>query len=347
MLEQTGHCSDETGGHCGFGQPVLLHERLQQGAPGHQEWRGSVRDHLRGGRGPALPGRAVLPATYNDIEVYVDPISLVVRKSGVVTVCNDVAPPRYLIGGKWFCAYPALRDCGSPDEIPLEPIKVGDIPTLGQGLGQSIYSRTQMESFAKFADSQGTRKVFLAESAHLNFANRRDGQWGLSLTDVATEAIVDAVGFSLIPLYRFLGPVAATVIMVLFLVSLVKTILDVIIRTYFLYRAKGPGLWLFTALWAVPFQVAISPLRWAANAADKVTSRVTKEMERTVNKEVARRQAGGGHDVEEGLGVSLNASSQAYPALSGWPQYDPATRPCLWTDSTTDHSSVPVDRNAI
>ena len=128
--------------------------------------------------------------------------------------------------------------------------------------------------------------------------------------------------------------------------TIVKTILDVIIRIYFLYRAKGPGLWLFTAFWAVPFQVAISPLRWAASAADRVTNRVTIEMERKANKEVARRQAGG-HDVEEGLGAPLTASSQAYPALSGWPQYDSATRPCLWTDSTTDHPAVPVDRNAI
>jgi hypothetical protein len=50
-------------------------------------------------------------------------------------------------------AYPALRDCVPPDEIPLDPVKINNVPLLGQGLGQSIYSRNQMESFVQSADA--------------------------------------------------------------------------------------------------------------------------------------------------------------------------------------------------
>ena len=40
---------------------------------------------------------------------------------------------------------------------------------------------------------------------------------------------MDAVGTSLIPLYRFLGPIAVIVILVLFVTGVVKTVLDVVI----------------------------------------------------------------------------------------------------------------------
>jgi hypothetical protein len=89
---------------------------------------------------------------------------------------------------------------------------------------------------------------------HIASGNRRDGKWGLGLTDVAMETIVDAVGTSLIPLYRFLGPIAVTVIRALFVIGIVKTILDVIIRIVLLYKVRGPGWWLLTAVWPSHFR---------------------------------------------------------------------------------------------
>jgi hypothetical protein len=285
----------------------------------------------------------------------VDPISLVIRKSGVVTICNDVAPPRYLIGGKWFCAYPSLRDCSDPEDIPLDPVRINDVPLLGQGLGQSIYSRVQMESFAQFADSQGTRRAFLAETAQIAFGNRRDGQWGLGLTDVAMDHIVDTVGSSLIPLYRFVGPFAVTIMLGMFVLGIVKTIIDVIIRTVMIYKVRGPGWWLATAMWAVPFQVAMTPLRWITNTADDVTERVNIEMERTaITEELRRVRRQEEMDTEAPILLQENDSeTHVYPSLRhsplGWRRQLAASsghaRPYLWNQPLQDPPSAPSGHN--
>ena len=39
------------------------------------------------------------------------------------------------------------------------------------------------EDFARFQDSQNTRKAYLAEAAELAYLGRSGGEWGLGLTD--------------------------------------------------------------------------------------------------------------------------------------------------------------------
>ncbi len=49
-----------------------------------------------------------IPVTFNDTEVFVDPISLVIKTAAAPVRCNDIAPPRWRLGGKWYCSFPAL-----------------------------------------------------------------------------------------------------------------------------------------------------------------------------------------------------------------------------------------------
>jgi hypothetical protein len=42
-----------------------------------------------------------------------------------------------------------------------------------------------------------------------------------------------------------------------------------IVHACTIYRARGMGLWLLGAFWSLPFQLIISPVRWA-NEADRV-----------------------------------------------------------------------------
>jgi hypothetical protein len=42
-----------------------------------------------------------IPVTFNDTEVFVDPISLVIKTTAAPVKCNDIAPPRWKLGGKW------------------------------------------------------------------------------------------------------------------------------------------------------------------------------------------------------------------------------------------------------
>ncbi len=41
-----------------------------------------------------------IPVTVNGTDAFVDPISYVIKSAGSPIHCNDVAPPRYKVGGK-------------------------------------------------------------------------------------------------------------------------------------------------------------------------------------------------------------------------------------------------------
>jgi hypothetical protein len=101
--------------------------------------------------------------------VFVDPTSFVIKAAAVPVRCNDVAPPRWRLNGRWYCTFPEIRDCAELGRIPMKPIGINDIKVMNLGLGRSIYSPVQLEEFACFQESQGTRCAFLAESAERAF----------------------------------------------------------------------------------------------------------------------------------------------------------------------------------
>jgi hypothetical protein len=43
-------------------------------------------------------------------------------------------------------------------------VQIDDDDLLDLGLGQSIYSKAQLEEFLKFLDSQGTQRAYLMET---------------------------------------------------------------------------------------------------------------------------------------------------------------------------------------
>jgi hypothetical protein len=83
----------------------------------------------------------------------------------------------------------------------MRPIAIDDIKVMNLGLGRSIYSLAQLEEFARFQESQGTRRAFLAESAERAYNSRAGGQWSSGLSDLATKSLIDAVGYHLVPMY--------------------------------------------------------------------------------------------------------------------------------------------------
>ncbi len=102
-----------------------------------------------------------------------------------------------------------------------------------------------MEDFARFQDSQNTRKAYLAEAAELAYLGRSGGEWGLGLTELARDQIVNAVGYRLIPLYRLIGPTAVIVILVMFIVGMARMLIDILVRAIIIARVRGWGFWMF------------------------------------------------------------------------------------------------------
>ncbi len=81
-----------------------------------------------------------IPAILNGTKVFADPISFVIKATPALVRCNNIAPPRWRLNGRWYCAFPEIRDCAEPGRIPMEPIAIDNIKVMNLGLGRSIYS---------------------------------------------------------------------------------------------------------------------------------------------------------------------------------------------------------------
>jgi hypothetical protein len=219
-----------------------------------------------------------IPAILNGTNVFVDPISFVIKAAAAPVRCNDVAPPRWRLNGRWYCAFPEIRDCAEPGKIPMKPIAIDDVKVMDLGLGRSIYSPEQLEEFARFQESQGTRRAFLAESAERAYNTRVGGQWGSGLSDLATAHLIDAVGYHLVPMYRFIGPAATIALIVLFLVGIVRMLLDIVVRAVAIAKVRGCGWWLMGAFWGTLFQVAVAPVQWAMAKGHNIGKTVSYQM---------------------------------------------------------------------
>jgi hypothetical protein len=70
------------------------------------------------------------------------------------------SPPlaRYKLGRIWYCSYPELRECHDPAVLLVNEVKIEGLHMNDIGLGKSIYMKKQLEEFAPFQDSQGTKR---------------------------------------------------------------------------------------------------------------------------------------------------------------------------------------------
>jgi hypothetical protein len=171
-----------------------------------------------------------IPVVINGTEAFVDPISYVIKSAGAPIHCNDVAPPRYKVGGKWYYSYPQLKECHDPAMLPVDEVRIDPVEVNNIGLGKSIYTRKQLDEFAWFQDSQGTRKAYLAETAELAFRGRTgDGEWGLGLSTAAQSSIIDIVGASFFPLYSIVGPMVFFVSLMLLVWGVFRLMITVLI----------------------------------------------------------------------------------------------------------------------
>ncbi len=101
------------------------------------------------------------------------------------------------------------------------------------------------------------------------------------------------MGWSLVPLYRLTGPVTVFILIGFLFWSIVKVIVSVVVRACTIYRARGMGLWLLGAFWSLPFQLIISPVRWASEAASDVADRVAVDMEAQAHMDDEKRRVTG------------------------------------------------------
>jgi hypothetical protein len=143
-----------------------------------------------------------------------------------------------------------------------------------------------LDEFARFQDSQGTRKAYLAETAEMAYSGRNErGEWGLALSTTAQGSLIDIVGASFFPLYRVVGPMIFFLSLLLLVWGGLRLVVTILVRIIVIVRCKGYGLWVLTALWGTLFQLAISPFSCVDAAMEGVGVRVRQMMETEATRE--------------------------------------------------------------
>jgi hypothetical protein len=102
-----------------------------------------------------------IPAILNGTNVFADLISFVIKVTPALVRCNNIALPRWRLNGRWYCAFPEIRNCAEPGRIPMKPIAIDDIKVMNLGLGWSIYSPAQLETVPREPTTAGRRTVGL------------------------------------------------------------------------------------------------------------------------------------------------------------------------------------------
>lgn len=215
-----------------------------------------------------------IPATYLNKSVWVDPITYVIQKVPTVRICDDLTPPRYLIGKRWFCSYPNLVECKSPEEVAIQPIHIDDQQSVSSlHLGEGLYSLEQQAKFDYFVSVERARAAYLADTTHQAIQGAIEGglssgEWGSGLSQNAMAAVLDEVGGAFIPGYRFLGKPLLWLMFIIFVAGLVKLFLTVLIRVFYVVRIKGCGPWILAGFWGTLFNILLTPARLVGEAVD-------------------------------------------------------------------------------
>jgi hypothetical protein len=121
--------------------------------------------------GDQLYSTSEIPVMYNGSAVFVNPISYVINMCGSVVKCNEIAPPRFSIGGKWYCLIEGrgLSECHKLLSLPLSPVQIDQDPPQQWGLGRSIYSPKQLEAFFAFQQASVVRAAYITDASKLSF----------------------------------------------------------------------------------------------------------------------------------------------------------------------------------
>jgi hypothetical protein len=192
-----------------------------------------------------------IPVVHRGEEVYVDPLSLVIRRSATPVKCRKGAPPRWKIGKDWFCGYPEVRPCNGPGPLP------GHHRTNNREKDVGIDPEPEEDVDDRQLKCEGrqnsSREILEKLSA-----------------DISRQWLGGYEGLESVP-----GIVSTAVLGV----SAAEMVLSTVVRMSVLYAWKGPGPWMAAALWSTAFQVVIMPCRWALEWGQNQGEAIARAME--------------------------------------------------------------------
>jgi hypothetical protein len=195
-----------------------------------------------------------IPVTHQGREVYVEPLSLVIRRSATPVKCERRTRPRWKIGKKWFCGYPEIRPCNGPGPLPG-------------------HRRTTVQETGKVANPDPEKEI----EDHQQGENEHNDPTREALEELATDISRRWLGG-----YAGLEALPGIIGIAMLGISTAEMVLSTAVRISVLYAWKGPGPWMAAAVWSTAFQVVIMPGRWALEWGQSQGEVIARAMEARV-----------------------------------------------------------------
>jgi len=99
------------------------------------------------------------------------------------------------------------------------------------------------------------------------------------MSEKAKEILTDAVGVAFIPLYRFVGTAAVSLMLIIFFFSILRMLITVAVRAFFIMPMRDLGIWVFAAMYGTAYQILMSPLMAADSLGRAARDKVVAQME--------------------------------------------------------------------
>ena len=201
---------------------------------------------------------------------FADPLTMILKDFPTIIPCSPVMPPRYNILGEWYCGYPDLRVCEAPKKLdPNGPsLKEYD---FAEGMGHGIFTTEQLERHRDYWRAATSRKAVLSQaSSAATSRSQRPGELGLSIPYENMSELGGIISGYLFPILPSLGYLWATVSGVFLLFSIGKTVIECMVRMFYLYWERGCGPWVLLGLWNLLWQIGHTPGRLVKSALQRL-----------------------------------------------------------------------------
>ena len=214
---------------------------------------------------------------------FADPITMVVQRLPTIVPCSTLMPIRWLIQGQWFCSTPRVDRCDAPVRLgtDLDMSGLGPAQTDFNPLEGVLFSPEQQRQNAAFQRATSYKEPAMqaivnnmAKGASVDAAGRI--HYGMPFDTDQIDSIADQVSGKVFFMFAFFGRYYTIIVGMLFALAVGKLVFGVLLRTYVLYRKRGCGLWLVTALWHTSFLLLGMPWKVARKVYDGAMEEVDK-----------------------------------------------------------------------
>ena len=204
--------------------------------------------------------------------MFADPLTLILNSFPTIIPCSDLMPPRWRMGGTWYCSHPRVLPCESPDQLNLTVTTYRPLHRFTVGMGKGVYSQEQLALHREFQLSQMSRRPVLAKITNAATAGGHGGYLGSPLSSLDVKELSFDVAFHLFPIIYFLGEAWKYVSTFLLIALCLKIIGGAVIRAFITYRRRGCGRWVIFSMWETLFVVITTPWRLMTQTAAAMTA---------------------------------------------------------------------------